>query len=101
MAKPRIVFRKLGKNKPQHIRCTCAAKDATDFGRWNGTMSFRPANGTISVDPNQSPKEMHNTLVHELLHDALPHYDEGAITWIADHIAGALWELGYRKQEGK
>lgn len=101
MPKPKIVYRKLGKKKPRHIRCTCAASKGTDFGRWSGKLSFRPVGGVISIDPRQEPKEQHNTLVHELLHDALPQLDELAITWIADHIADALWSQGYRREERK
>lgn len=63
-------------------------------------MSFKPVGGTIFIDPRQDPEEQHNTLVHELLHDALPHLDETAITWIADHISESLWAQGYRR-EGK
>lgn len=99
MPRPKIIYKPLGRKKPKHLRCTCGASKGTDFGRWKGTISFKPAGGTIFIDPRQSPKEQANTLLHELLHDAMPQLDEMAITWIADHIAESLWAEGYRKQD--
>lgn len=101
MPRPRIIYRKLGKQPPAHVGCTCKASKSTDFGRWEGKLSFRPAGGVITIDPRQSPKEQANTLLHELIHDAMPHLDEFAVVCISDHIAQELWAQGYRKMPTK
>ena len=98
MPKPKIIYRKLGKEPPRLRKCTCSASTGTDFGRWHGKLSFKPVGGTIFLDPRQPPKEMLNTLTHELLHDSFPQLDEHAVTYIANHIADALWAQGYRKE---
>lgn len=81
MAKPkqprpiRVVEKKLGRNK--------AIGMATLSGIW--------------IDPRQSPREYIDTLVHESMHLAFPHFDEELITVSSSFIATILWQQGYRK----
>ena len=40
---------------------------------------------------------MIDTVVHELVHDAMPYLDEEAVEKAANRIASAMWKLGYRR----
>ena len=85
-SEPHFTFRKLGKAKPSHAR-GCR----TPFGYcWKGY-------GDIHVDPRQPEHEMIDTVVHELVHDALPFLAEEAVEPISSRIASAMWRLGYRR----
>lgn len=94
---PTITFKRLGKNPPKHVKCTCGASKGTDFGEWKGDMVISPANGEINIDPRQSEEELLDTLVHELLHDSMPFLEEFAVKVYGTHIATALWKQGYRR----
>lgn len=91
--RPKIVYRRLGKEPP--IKCNCKCPH-TDFGRWKGDIKFAPSNGVVSVDPRQPDEELLDTLVHELLHDAAPFLEEFAVRCYGTHIAEALWREGWR-----
>jgi hypothetical protein len=91
MARPRIIYRKLGKKPPSHAR-----PKKTPFGLWKGDVNFRPAGGTIYVDPRQPEEEMLDTAIHELLHDAAPYLEEYAVEVYGSHISDALWRMGWR-----
>lgn len=83
---PHFTFRPLGKTKPSHAP-TCK----TPFGYcWKGY-------GDIHIDPRQPEYEMIDTVVHELIHDAMPYLDESAVEASATKIAEAMWKLGYRR----
>jgi len=40
---------------------------------------------------------MIDTVVHELVHDAMPYLDEETVEKAANRIASAMWKLGYRR----
>lgn len=90
MGRPRIIYRRLGRKPPSH------RPRSTHFGEWKGTLSFRPMNGTIYIDPRQPEHELLDTSVHELLHDAMPYLEENAVEFYGNHIAAALWRMGWR-----
>lgn len=90
MAKPRIIYKRLGRKPPSHKR------GGTHFGEWQGNLNFRPAGGTIILDPRQPEEELLDTAVHELLHDAAPYLEEYAVEVYGNHISDALWKMGWR-----
>ncbi len=51
----------------------------------------------IEIDPRQYPSEYLDTLIHEALHELLPHKPEAFILKAASSIAKLLWRLGYRR----
>jgi hypothetical protein len=53
--------------------------------------------GKIEIDPRQDAKEYSKTLIHELLHEAMPYLDEDEVIRVENIIAKSLWEQGYRK----
>jgi hypothetical protein len=53
----------------------------------------------IEIDPRQYPKDYLDTLIHEALHEILPHKPEKFILRAASSIANLLWRLGYRKNK--
>ena len=91
MPRARIIYRRLGKKAPSHLR-----PKKTPFGLWKGDVNFRPAGGTIYIDPRQPEEEMLDTAVHELLHDAAPYLEEYAVEVYGSHISDALWKMGWR-----
>jgi len=95
MPRPKIRYRKLGKEPPRKVKCTCGAKVA-DYGEWRGTQAFRPQGAQINIDPRQPDHELLDTLVHELIHDAMPFLEEWAVRHYGTHIAEALWREGWR-----
>lgn len=50
----------------------------------------------ISVKPNIIGVDAIDTLIHELLHAAMPDLAEDAIYETASDLAKVLWDLGYR-----
>jgi len=91
MPRARIIYKRLGRKPPSHAR-----KNGTCFGEWKGEVNFKPAGGTIYIDPRQDEKEMLDTTVHELLHDAAPYLEEYAVEVYGNHISDALWKMGWR-----
>jgi hypothetical protein len=91
MPRPRIIYRKLGKKPPSHSR-----PKKTPFGLWKGDVNFRPACGTIYIDPRQPEEEILDTTIHELCHDCMPYLEEGAVEVYGSHISDALWRMGWR-----
>jgi hypothetical protein len=91
MGRPRIIYKRLGKRPPSHSR-----PRGTSFGEWKGTLSFRPMNGEICIDPRQPEDELLDTTVHELIHDAMPYLEEAAVEFYGNHISDALWRMGWR-----
>lgn len=53
----------------------------------------------IEIDPRQCPKEYLDTLIHESLHELLPHKSEKFILKAGNSISYLLWRLGYRKNK--
>lgn len=51
----------------------------------------------IEIDPRQRPRCYLNTVIHELLHCALPKAGESRVAKTAGLIAGHLWRLNYRR----
>ena len=51
----------------------------------------------IHLDPRQPEHEMIDTVVHELVHDALPFLAEDAVEPVSTRIASAMWRAGYRR----
>jgi hypothetical protein len=94
MPKPKIIYKRLGKKKPQD--CPHCMK-RTAYGEWKGELNFKPANGKIYIDPRHpSESELLDTLTHELLHDCMPFLEEFAVRVYGTHIAQALWREGWR-----
>ena len=93
MPRPRIIYKRLGKRPPSH------RKRGTHFGEWRGDMNFRPAGGTIYLDPRQPEEELLDTAVHELIHDAMPYLEEYAVEVYGSHIADCLWRMGWRLEK--
>jgi hypothetical protein len=91
MPRARIIYKKLGRKPPSHAR-----PKKTPFGEWKGDINFRPAGGTIYIDPRQDEEEMLDTTVHELLHDAAPYLEEYAVEVYGTPISDALWKMGWR-----
>ena len=54
----------------------------------------------IVVRGTLSPLNKLDTVIHELLHAAVPDMDETAVDETASAIAKALWRLGYRPDDG-
>jgi hypothetical protein len=50
----------------------------------------------ISVKPAIVGVDALDTLIHEMLHAAMPDLDEDAIYETASDVAKVLWDLGYR-----
>lgn len=57
--------------------------------------------GTIEVEKNQTPLEILDTEIHELIHMKYPEIPEESVLRMATRIARYLWKLGYRKQTHK
>ncbi len=51
---------------------------------------------TVSVDPNQTPNAMLETLIDEFVHCALWELDNEVVDQISDDLAHALWRCGLR-----
>ena len=84
--KPKIVFDKLGDERPN-------GKNKTSFGEVD-THS-----GEIYIDPRQSESELLDTLVHELLHLNFKYMSEKNVHNSASNIASTLWRMGYRRKK--
>lgn len=54
-------------------------------------------NNLIEVDPRQTPLSYFKTLIHELLHAALPNLSEREVVRVTNIIARNLWKQNYRK----
>lgn len=54
----------------------------------------------IHVDPRYSEREQFKTLIHELLHIALPEEHEREIIRITNKLFPVIWKQGYRKVSG-
>ena len=50
----------------------------------------------VTIDPNQTPKEMLETLIDEFFHCALWEIDNTIVDQISDDLAHALWRCGLR-----
>lgn len=94
---PSIQFRRLGKGRPSHR--VKGRRKVTPFGIWHGDLKFAPMNGRIYIDPRQPEREMLDTAVHELLHDACPYLEEDAVERYGTHIGEALWRMGWRLKD--
>lgn len=50
----------------------------------------------MTINPEQSEREMLNTLIHEAVHCLKPKWIEPIVINFADHLADFLWECGLR-----
>jgi hypothetical protein len=64
------------------------ARGLTDHPDTKGKM--------VTIDPNQTPKEMLATLIDEFFHCALWEIDNTVVDEISDDLAHALWRCGLR-----
>ncbi|GAF76799.1 unnamed protein product [marine sediment metagenome] len=53
---------------------------------------------TLYVDPTLSPKEFHETAIHEAMHAEDPDACEQVVNRRAKSLSRWLWRLGYRRQ---
>lgn len=81
---PKIFIRKLGKLPP---------------GRPGTVYGMIAEDGNVYVDARQSPSEMLDTIVHEMVHIACPHMSELSVRKLSQTVSAALWKKGYRKQK--
>ena len=61
---------------------------------------YWPETRAIEIDPRQPPKEYLDSVVHEVLHDALPSFSERRINSVSRLISRVLWNQSYRKVSG-
>ena len=50
----------------------------------------------IGIKLDQPPKEVLDTVIHEMLHAEFPKMSEEDVARTASEIAGALWRIGFR-----
>lgn len=55
--------------------------------------------GTIQIDPRQSPKERMDTIIHETIHTVHPELSEEQVIQLANISTNTLWKDGYRRVE--
>lgn len=77
MKLPKVVIRKLGKEKA--------------YGQ-----AFTEKN-LIEIDPRQKPKTLLDTEIHEFLHIRFPDWSESKVKNEAKAFRDYLWKLKYRK----
>jgi len=77
MKLPKVVIRKLGKEKA--------------YGQ-----AFTDKN-LIEIDPRQKPKTLLDTEIHEFLHIRFPDWSESKVIKEARILTKYLWKLKYRK----
>lgn len=77
MKLPKVVIRKLGKEKA--------------YGQ-----AFTDKN-LIEIDPRQKPKTLLDTEIHEFLHIRFPDWSENKVMKEARILTKYLWKLKYRK----
>lgn len=51
---------------------------------------------SVTIDPDQTPKEMLATLIDEFIHCAVWELDNDVVDEISDSLAHALWRCGLR-----
>lgn len=56
-------------------------------------------NPEIWIKRSLKPKDLMDTVIHEVLHAVRPELSEEAVLETASTIADALWKLKYRKEE--
>lgn len=56
-----------------------------------------PSERVIAIDPDQSPKEYLDTLIHELYHVADPDASEEKVIKVANMLAENLWRHKFRR----
>ena len=81
--RPKIFFKRLAKARP---------------GRKGGLYGMVATDGNVYVDPRQSPSEMLDTIVHEMVHVSCPFMPESRVTNMSYKISEALWKKGYRRK---
>lgn len=77
MRKPKVIQRKLGRQKALGI-----ADDKKHI---------------ILIDPRQKSKQFLGTLIHEKLHLIFPDWSETKVLKIERELKNFLWDNGYRK----
>jgi hypothetical protein len=55
--------------------------------------------GSIQIDPRQSPKERMDTIAHETIHTINPELSEDEVIYLSNVISNTLWKDGYRRIE--
>jgi hypothetical protein len=54
--------------------------------------------GQIDIDPRATPKKRLETIMHEALHEAAPHWTEKQMRIVTRALRDALWKDGYRRK---
>lgn len=52
---------------------------------------------TVEIDPNQTPRQYLDTLIHEILHILYPEDSETKISRNASTITHHIWKKNYRR----
>lgn len=55
--------------------------------------------GEIYIDPNQSPEQILETEIHEVLHIVNPNWNEDTVTTAGREVRRFLWRRGYRREK--
>lgn len=55
--------------------------------------------GMVDIDPNQTPRQYLDTLIHEILHILYPKDSETKISRNANTITHHIWKKNYRRLE--
>ena len=85
---PKVIYTNLGRSRPKLEK---NGLSKTSFGTWD--------KGVLKIDPRQEPKEMLDTIVHEILHEGLPELNEEGVERVSNLISEVLWREGYRKTQ--
>lgn len=54
--------------------------------------------GMVDIDPNQTPRQYLDTLIHEILHILYPKDSETRISRNASTITHHIWKKNYRRK---
>lgn len=77
---------------PKRVRIV--EEDLTKDKAWGLCYASK---GLIKIHPYQPLESRLDTLVHELLHMACPHWSEKKVGKYATFLAKQLWKDGYRR----
>ncbi len=85
-------------NKPAKIvECHLKRQKALGMVWDHSTPPPKDIANTIYIDPRQSERSYFGTLIHELMHIAMPPITEPFVLSLEKYIATSLWAAGYRK----
>ena len=81
----------------KHVKLKVAERK---LGREKRVGQYWSDKRLVEIDPRQKPKEHLDTLVHEVLHDAIPSFSERRINAVSRAVSRVLWAQSYRKVIG-